>query len=788
MDYFWSIANTFLYLIKKGMMQMATILNPGIVNDRIYHKNTEGFDVTRDLMSDTGGGMSSEFEDNLRNLNIAAKQKMTKLKPRPDFKTENKSFLALYNDLYRLGITNNKFFLRLYDQDLVGVNVYKQVLPLEFQMKVLLEILINPWYYLREICRIPVDGLPIEPGGGSEFLADRNNIASWYCFLNGMDHYDSKSRQLGKTQNAIAEFTYAFLFGAMSSTFLFFNKDFQGAKDNLYRLKCQRDMLPAWLQMRLAYSEDGTVDKGNDSATVLRNPINGNIIHVMPRATSHDSAIQLGRGKTAAFHYQDEFDFEPYNTEIKDAASYSYATASANAKKNYSLYGRILTSTPGYLSTKQGKDAAKMIDRMLKWDDHLYDMPINQLKKNLNSKKYNKFVYVEHSWQQLKKSRQWYEEQCGLVDYDTDKILREIGLQRIQGNELSPFKKASLVHISRNQKSPIDKDDINKDLNPVYFFEKINPKIRYILSIDPAEGLGLNNNAFVLINPHTLMPVAEYKSPYISPPDYFRMICKFLEKYCKYAMIVIESNRGRELINRFLESKFRYQLWYDSEKLTAKAIQKTDKYGEQVKSANERRMLGFDTTRSSKPLLFSIIEQLMEEDLGKICTPYLVKDVTSMIRKPNGTIKLGVGDDDDGVGHGDNLMAYLIGLYVYYNAKNLEEFGIIRGAKEPIDPNRPLTDDEKRANIVSAMDSLPEDLREMFQRVLQESDPVKSAKKYETEVQRQLSMENPQTDQMSQQHFVDTFMDDKMWAQRQQQIIDQSLQGPSQTFNINDWL
>ena len=219
-------------------------------------------------------------------------------------------------------------------------------MPLDLQMKVFLECLINPWYFLREICRIPEDGSPIETGGGIAFIADRGNIASWYCFLNGIDHYDSKPRQTGKTQNAIAQMNYSYHFGAMASTFLFFNKDFPLAKQNLYRLKCQRDMMPKWLQMTIAYKEDGGVDKGRDSITMMSNPINGNTIKVMPKATSRDSAIKLGRGDTAAFHYMDEFDFWPYNTEIMKAAAFAYARASENAIKNKSLHGRTFTSTP----------------------------------------------------------------------------------------------------------------------------------------------------------------------------------------------------------------------------------------------------------------------------------------------------------------------------------------------------------------------------------------------------------------------------------------------------------
>lgn len=307
----------------------------------------------------------------------------------------------------------------------------------------------------------------------------------------------------------------------------------------------------------------------------------------------------------------------------------------------------------GYLSTTAGKDAQASIDRMLVWDDSFYDVPINQIRKMLDSTECNGFMYIEHSWKQLKQSMEWYKKQCKLVDYDVDTILREIELKRIEGNERSPFKKSALVYISRNVKEPISKVDLSKTLSPINFYEKINRKIHYILSVDPAEGLGLNNNAFTLINPHTEMVAAEFKSPYISPPDFFRMLVKFMDEYCPKSMIVIEANRGRELINRFMESKYRYQLWYDSKKLAAKVVETTDKYGAVRTSANERRAMGFDTTPQSKPLLFSIIERFMEEDLSKVNTQYIVKDVTCVQRMPNGKIILGSNDDSEGVGHGD---------------------------------------------------------------------------------------------------------------------------------------
>lgn len=783
---------------------MAKILNEGIENVRVYHSEFSDEITERDLKemdaslsTNMDGGMNSEIEDNMQALSLSAKSMMRKRKPIHDYKTKNKTFLNLFKTLRTIGITHNKFFLRLYDRDLVGVDPYSPHLPKEIQLKIILECIINPWYFLREVCRIPVDGKPIEPGGGTAYKADRNNIASWYCFLNGIDHYDSKSRQLGKTQDAVAKFNYMYHFGAMSSTMLFFCKDFPLAKQNLYRLKCQRDMLPKWMQMRIAIKADGRMDKGQDSITIMRNPITNNVIKVMPKATSQDAAIKLGRGETASGYWNDEFDFTPWNTEILDAAAFAYSTARDNAKENHSLYGRILTSTPGYLNTQAGKDAEKKISRMLVWDDHFYDEPISKLMSRLHNRKCNGFMYVEHSWQQLGKSLEWYMHQCELVDYDSDKILREIWLKRIQGNELSPFKKAALVYISQNTKNPIDSIDINQDLQPIQIYEKLNRSITYILSVDPAEGLSLNNTAFTLINPHTSMIAAEYKSPYISPPDFYRMLCKFIKEYVPRVMIVIENNRGRELINRFLESPYRHLLWYDADKLADIKVLNTDKYGAEKRASGERRALGFNTSTKTKPLLFSIIERFMEEELDKVNTQYLVKDVTSVQRKPNGTIILGAGDDDDeGVGHGDVLMAYLIGLFVLYNAKNIEEFGIRPGASEPENPDREKTPEEIRNNVKSLLHTLPEEMQGIFRDYLKQTDPVTESEKYYKQVQTEMEMQESMLNgslyeqRNPGRQYVDPGQQDALWASTNHVIMQgytDDLERNNQ-FNVEDWV
>ena len=224
---------------------MATIVNkrrPSASADEDERLNIMGYDNGPTLYDDTygdhdmnvitsrfhsdSGGMTKSMEEDLSVLQEAARTTFAKRKPIIDWKTKNASFIELHNDLRRLGIKNNTFFLKLYDRDLQNIDPFSPALPLEMQIKVYLECVVNPWYYLREIARVPSPGKPIEPGGGDQYQIDRTNLATWYLFLHHIDTYASKPRQCGKTQDALHKVNYAYHFGSTSSSALLFNPTF----------------------------------------------------------------------------------------------------------------------------------------------------------------------------------------------------------------------------------------------------------------------------------------------------------------------------------------------------------------------------------------------------------------------------------------------------------------------------------------------------------------------------------------------------------------------------------
>lgn len=693
------------------MIVNAEVSNANIFVD--YHPTAEETTTEQDVSFNSDeGGMNHEIADNYAAIKRAAMNQHDKKSYQ--WSTKNKSFIDLHKDLKTLGIKNNKFFLALYDKMLDGVDPFMPNMPLELQARVAREVIRNPWYFLREVCRIPMDGKPIVPGGGSPFLIDRNSAATWMLFLNGIDTYASKPRQCGKTQDAIAKINYAYNFGSLAATITLANKDLTLNKMNLARLKAQRDMLPIYLQAKNIFdSVTLKILKETSNVTSMKNPVTNNNIILLPTANSEAKADGLGRGYTSSIQLWDEFDWTPFNTKIIDCSVFAYNTASANAKTNKSLYGRLFTSTPGNIDSRDGQSAEEFIKGnaetgargMLKWDDSMFDMDIHKLYNTVHSaKSYNGIVFVEHTWKQLKKSYAWYEKACEGVRYNPEVIAREINLQRLRGTSRSPFKRTDIMYLISNVLEAKDSVDYSDNLSPIKIYDKINKRTPYLLVVDPAEGLSGDNMAMTLINPYTEKPIAEFETPYITQPKMAKMIVKFMDNYCPRAVIVVENNKGRELLHLLLESKYSANVWFDTDKLGNKeSIDKNEP------DTSGEKALGFNTNTKTRPILYGILENMVSEEPDKLNTKLLVDAICSLERTRTGRIEAASGK------HDDMVMAYLIGICVRRMSSNLEDYGIVPGNIDPLEKiNKPKTTQEIVAKLKELAELLPPEMRKQF--------------------------------------------------------------------------
>ena len=217
-----------------------------------------------------------------------------------DLGTGNKSFLQVAKDLKTLGIKNYYFMLEIYDWSLINVNPFavdkngNTTLSKDQISRIMIECARNPWYYLREISRIPDQG-----GTSVPYKANRGNIAQAWCAWKGLDSWLCLPRQQGKTQSALAFQTWMYLFGTTNSQFIFINKDGDNAKQNLKRMLDQIHLLPEYMQCESVLDDDGTRTKAKQNATELGNPINKNSVIIKSKATSYDAALSIARGLTA---------------------------------------------------------------------------------------------------------------------------------------------------------------------------------------------------------------------------------------------------------------------------------------------------------------------------------------------------------------------------------------------------------------------------------------------------------------------------------------------------------
>ena len=164
--------------------------------------------------------------------------------------TKNTSFIKMYSHLKKQGVKNNKFFLRLYDPDLLKVDPFSKKLTSEQKSKILVEITKNPYYFIREIIRIPI------PGGVQNFEVHRGNLALTWAILNNLNLIVLLPRQKYKTVSIVATLIWIYYFGTNNTHMLFSNKELRDSKNNLKRFKDITQGLPEFIKDSILNNKD----------------------------------------------------------------------------------------------------------------------------------------------------------------------------------------------------------------------------------------------------------------------------------------------------------------------------------------------------------------------------------------------------------------------------------------------------------------------------------------------------------------------------------------------------
>ena len=653
-----------------------------------------------------------------------------------DWETSNLSFLQVASDLKRLGIKNNMFFLRLYDKGLQGIDPHGPITIMspELTQRIMAECIRNPWYYLREVCRIPDQG----NSKGIPYKLNRANLAATWCFINNIDHYLTIPRQVGKTQSIIANLTWAYLFGTSNSSFAFFATSQELASENLERLKAQRELLPPYLRLRQECVIDatlGTRDNEIDNIRKIYNPLTKNTIVTKPKASSKEAAIKLGRGNTLPIKYIDETEFVDYVDEILKASGPAFSAAAANAERNGAAYCRIFSSTPGDLDSAAGQAAQRILDKTCRWTERFYDLGPEKTKEIITANSENGICYIEYSYTQLGLDENWFRKLCSLVNGDPTAIKRELLLQRIRGSKDSPFSEEDLMAIQEIKPNIIEEHYI-MDIYQLNVYKKLNPKFPYLVGVDVATGTNNDSTAVSIVNPYTLQIDAEFRSPIMGYPDLKRFLYQLVKKYIPKAVLCIEKNHGGDsVIQDLRETVLNRNLYHNMSKDLVDDNNAKINKGHIEREVERRRCYGVFTGKNSRPLMIDLLFLTVQEHKERLTSHFVIDDILKLVRK-NGKVQAAVGE------HDDSIMSYLIALYVYTYSKNLNRWGIVKGMKEPGtegDDNGAQEEDAYQY----AMNNLSEDDRMFFQAQIMAS---QAASSYEEQLKKESYTYNKQSE------------------------------------------
>ena len=584
--------------------------------------------------------------------------------------TTNSSFLDIHYFLKQTGVKNNKFMMVLLDPDLAGIDPHDKRLNVVMQQKVLRECLNNYWYFLREVVRIPDAG---GTGGGAKYKLSRGNLALNFCMSLNLNIFLELPRQQGKTMSALCRYLYLFNFGTTHSEIAFLNKRLEESKLNLQRLKELREGLPSYLRMDHLTSPDGKIIKATNTVQSLSHLTNGNRIKAVASANSKVAAASLLRGKTIPLLYWDEFAFMPHNEVAYLNGVPAYKTAADIAKANGAPYGMLITTTPGFLTTDEGRVAFEFKNSATPFSEKWYDMSYNDLMTLINANVSSSFIYIRYTYPELGKSEQWFMEQCRDMKMKWPDIRREIMLEWSAAPENCPFTREQLDGIRELVKTPINQIlFLGKYIVNIY--EMIDLRYPPIIGVDVSGGYKRDSSAVVMIDSRTTRVFADFNCNYIPPTDLSRLIYEIVTTRMPNAVVNVERNGGfgASVLAALIATNVKRNLYYE---IKDRVIEERIMDNNIHKLTQKTKVFGTDNTKNVRELLMQILRERVEYHKDKFISPVIYEELCGMETKKSGKIEHSTNT------HDDSVFAMLMALYVWYEGKDIaERFGIQKQA------------------------------------------------------------------------------------------------------------
>lgn len=592
-----------------------------------------------------------------------------------DDQTKNTSWLQLAAKFKLMGVKHWYFPLALHNPELRNWDPFDPFLPEHIVQMMMLECYENPWYFFREIQRVPA-----KSGGGSQPLkANRGNIALFWCVMNSFITYVQQIRQTGKSLNTRAVVNYFHNVAAEGSMHILFTKG-DLRKEEIKEYKLMRDLLPKWMW----YLHPKDADNQHEFTTLSR----GNRTKSYVPQGDPEAANGVGRGTTPTLVTGDEVPFLPY-AEISIPALIAATTASFDeARSKGAMHGILYTTTAGDLSTDSGKFVFEKIKSVaMFFSEILYD---SEDRKDAvrtiraNSKSEAPYVDISFTHLQLGYTDEWLREKIATTPASRDKIRRDYLGQWTFGSAANPIKEKVLNKIRKS----INQEPYTDKTNEAYIIRYHVPKAealrrKSVIGLDTSNAVGRDSMSGIMIDIETGEVLLAFSVSEANLIRFSMWFSKFIQEFKECTVIPEAKSTWITILDYLLidlplngvdPGRRIYSRVVDRAELSESAKRDYREYSHGIPTERKffpfRSDFGFPTSGPLRESLYIDIMPIATETTATLIRDANLIDELSTLVERRGRI------DHAASGHDDHVISWLMTHWFLRSARNLDHYGI----------------------------------------------------------------------------------------------------------------
>ena len=400
------------------------------------------------------------------------------------YNTTNRSFLDVMEQLKNREVKNHYFMLALFDPTLAEIDPFREDLTKDQQIAVMIECSRNPWYFFREILRIP-NGKNVD-----KFTLDLSRSAILYCIVQGYSVWKAGLRQSGDSTISSGIILWRYMFDRIDQTKTgsgIMSATINDAKNILRRVKNMNGLLPSYLKMddKVFFHMKHEKSYDDELGYCMNTSATGNYSRIgifRKHIDAEKTKMSISRMNSLyAFMYYDMAEFItnmpdiissiennpilstcPEPIEVKENRSFLsslFKNKESDTVKEQDVYAcdiglfidllynrikssvKLFCSVPNDLKHPEVKRLnEEVFPHMLKWLDYYYDIiptpAFNKYIEDIKSKDpdFNNIMYIEYDYKDLGYSEAQINQLRRMLSNDTI-FRREVLLERFNSEE-----------------------------------------------------------------------------------------------------------------------------------------------------------------------------------------------------------------------------------------------------------------------------------------------------------------------------------------------------------------